>query len=103
MGKIVKVAIKSDVPPGGCLSVDADGLTVALFNVDGTIHAIDNNCAHQGGPLGEGFLEGKTVTCPWHGWQYDVTNGECTTGPGISVQRFNVKTEGDDVLVQLEE
>ena len=102
MGKFVRVASKADIPTGGCVSADADGITVALCNVEGSIHAVDNSCAHQGGPLGEGFLEGKTVTCPWHGWQYDVTTGVSTMSPDINVPKYNVKVEGDDVLVEVE-
>ena len=49
------------------------GRVIALFNVDGTFYALDGVCPHQGGPLGQGTLEGCIVTCPWHGWQFDVT------------------------------
>jgi nitrite reductase/ring-hydroxylating ferredoxin subunit len=52
-------------------------------------------------PLGEGELEGTTVTCPWHGWQYDVTNGTKVKNPMVKVVAFNVKIEGSDVLVEL--
>ena len=72
-----------------------------MFNADGAFYAIDNTCAHRGGPLGEGALSGKTVTCPWHGWEYDVSSGACQMDASISVKRFDVRVEGDDILVAI--
>lgn len=65
----------SDCPPGTCLETVAADRIVALFNVDGIMYALDGVCPHQGGPLGRGCLEGAIVTCPWHGWQFDVRSG----------------------------
>src|SRR2546427_7356751 len=53
----------------------------SLFNVDGTYYAINNSCAHRGGPLGEGELDGRVVTCPWHAWRWDVTTGANINNP----------------------
>jgi len=72
MAEFVKVAQVSDLQPGAGKVVMVKDRAIALFNVDGTFYAIDNICLHRGGPLGEGELEGCVVTCPWHGWQYDV-------------------------------
>lgn len=102
MGKFVKVASAKDIEPGTGLTVTADGQEVALFNVGGAFHAVHNTCVHRGGPLGEGPLEGQVVTCPWHGWQYDVTTGVCTVNPSAKVKKFNVKVEGTDVLIDVE-
>lgn len=52
------------------------GRVIALYNVSGTFYALDGVCPHQGGPLGKGELCGQIVTCPWHGWQFDVTDGQ---------------------------
>lgn len=98
---MVKVAQVSEIPPGTGKVVEASGKTIAVFNCDGTFYAIDNTCKHRGGPLGEGSLAGTTVTCPWHGWEYDVTSGACQTDASITVQKFDVKVEGDDVLVSI--
>lgn len=95
----VKVATRAEIEPGTGKTVDVNGTPVALFNVDGNYYAIHNTCLHRQGPLGEGFLDEKVVTCPWHGWQYDVTTGECLTNAALRVQRFEVKVEGDDILV----
>ena len=94
-----KVAQVSEIPPGSGKVVEAGGKTVAVFNCGGTFYAIDNTCKHRGGPLGEGSLSGTTVTCPWHGWEYDVASGACAMDASVTVQRFDVKVDGDDVLV----
>ena len=101
MAKFVKVATKSELPAGSGKVVDVEGKEIALFNMDGTFCAIDNICKHQGGPLGEGYLEGAVVTCPWHGWEYDVSTGACQTNPAVKQAQFNVKVEGDDILIEV--
>lgn len=101
MGRIVKVAQVGDLAPGEGKVVLVNGDSIALFNVDGTFYAIHNTCLHRGGPLGEGEMEGTVVTCPWHGWQYEVTNGSNLRNPEVRVAAFNVKIEGSDVLVEL--
>ena len=95
----VKVGPRGAVPPGRGRVFQVGGVAVAVFNLDGRLHAIANACPHVEGPLGEGPLRGAEVVCPWHGWRFDVTNGRCTTHPGLSVQRFEVREEGDDLLV----
>ena len=101
MAQFTKVATKADIPSGSGKVVEAGGKTIAVFNCDGTYYAVDNTCKHRGGPLGEGSLSGKTVTCPWHGWEYDVTSGECTMDASIKVQKFDVKVEGVDLLISI--
>jgi nitrite reductase (NADH) small subunit len=101
MGEFVRVTGTTDVKSGQGIVVEVNGKTLAVFNVDGAFHAIDNTCIHRGGPLGEGDLEGSVVTCPWHGWQYDVTTGACVANPAAKVERYEVKVEGTDVKVLL--
>ena len=90
-----------DCPPGGSVECVAGDRVVALFNVDGTFHALDGICPHQGGPLGKGVLAGCVVTCPWHGWQFDVQTGKTPLNSRLKQQVFEVKVEGNDVLVQV--
>jgi nitrite reductase/ring-hydroxylating ferredoxin subunit len=97
----VRVGSASDIPAGEGHVVDAAGKTIALFNVDGTYYATDNDCPHRGGPLGEGDLGGTIVTCPWHGWRWDVTNGANTNNPAITVACFPVTVEQGEVFVDL--
>ncbi len=101
MPKTVKIASASELSPGQCKVVSAEGTEVALFNVDGKFYATDNVCLHKGGPLGDGSLDGPIVTCPWHGWQYDVTNGSNTSNPELRVKTLKVSVNGTDVLVEI--
>lgn len=99
MGDFVRVASTAEVKPGQAVVVEVNNKTLAVFNVDGAFHAIDNTCVHRGGPLGEGDVEGSVVTCPWHGWQFNVTTGECVKNPAAKVEVYQVKVEGDDIKV----
>ena len=101
MAEFVRVAAAADVKPGQGIVAEANGKTLAVFNVDGTIHAINNTCCHREGPLGEGELDGEIVTCPWHGWRFNVTTGACMNNPSGQVEAYEVKIEGDDVKVLL--
>jgi len=101
MPEFVKVAEAGDVAPGTGVVAEVKGQSVAVFNVDGTYYVIDNTCVHRGGPLGEGELEGDTVTCPWHGWQYDVKSGKSINNPSACVKSYQVKVEGSDVKILL--
>ena len=103
MPKKVKIAQTGDLALGTGKVVQADGRSIALFNVDGTFYAIDNTCTHRGGPLGEGELSGETVECPWHGAHFNVKTGAVTRPPaGAGVRSFLVKVEGSDVLVEID-
>lgn len=101
MPETVKVASKKDIPDGEARVVRAKEKEIALFNLGGVVYALDNICAHRGGPLGEGTLDGCIVTCPWHGWQFDVTTGLSPVVPSAKVQCFKVVTQGDDILVEI--
>jgi nitrite reductase/ring-hydroxylating ferredoxin subunit len=100
MPGFVKMATLEELPPGGSKEVEHEGRIYALFNVAGTIYALDGICPHQGGPLADGAIEGTTVTCPWHGWQFDVCTGKTPLGPRIKQAVYAVKVEGQDVLVE---
>ena len=102
MSNFVRVADTGDLKPGENKTVNVDGTDVALFNVDGNFFAISNTCLHRGGPLGEGFLEDDVVTCPWHGWRFNVKTGENAIMPTAKVATYQVKIEGTDVMVSLE-
>ena len=98
MAEFVRVARTRDIPSGEGRVFEVDGRLVAVFNVGGRFHAIDNVCAHQQGPLSEGDLEGCVVTCPWHGWTYDVTTGQ-SPDAAACVERFETRVEKGEVLV----
>ena len=75
MAEYVEVATLEQIAPGKSLVVNVAGKSVALFNVEGQIYAIDDSCVHQGASLGSGKFEGKIVTCRAHGLKFDVTTG----------------------------
>jgi len=99
MSDFVTVADVKDIVPGEGRVVEVHGNEVALFNLNGTFYAIDNMCVHQGGPLGEGMLEGESVICPWHSWRYNVKTGVCSTNPSMKVKTYSVKIEEGQVKV----
>ncbi|MBI3995633.1 MAG: nitrite reductase small subunit NirD [Nitrospirae bacterium] len=101
MSEYVTVAKPEDLAPGEGRVVEVQGNEVALFNLNGAFYAIDNLCVHQGGPLGEGLLEGENVICPWHSWKYNLKSGVCPTNPSVKVKTYSVKIEDGQVKVAL--
>lgn len=101
MASFVAVAKAADLSPGQIRVVEAGGRKVALVNVAGAIHAVDNECPHFGGPMGLGKLDGAKLSCPWHGWTFDVTTGENVHSPQLALRCFNVKVEDGEVLVEV--
>ena len=99
MPSFVKVASTSKLKPGSAMTVSVNGLDIALYNVGGKIYATDNTCVHQGGPLGEGVLEGEIISCPWHMWEYNVCTGEKVGTSSIKLTTYPVEVEGTDIKV----
>ena len=97
----VKVAKVSDLKPGASLTVQVRGLEIALHHINHKFYATTNTCPHRGGPLGEGVLEGIVVTCPWHGWQFNVCRGSSLMNPEVKIATYPVKVDGDDVFVEI--
>jgi nitrite reductase (NADH) small subunit/3-phenylpropionate/trans-cinnamate dioxygenase ferredoxin subunit len=95
----VPVARISDVPAGGAVTVTVDGREIALFHLGDRFYAVDNTCPHQGGPLAEGWIDGETVTCPWHAWCFKLTDGKMAMNDFAGVDAFDVAVEGDEVFV----
>jgi nitrite reductase/ring-hydroxylating ferredoxin subunit len=89
------------LPPGEARLVRAAGRELALFNIDGTFHAMEDTCLHAGGPLHEGTLRGNVVICPWHQWEFDVTNGACNLNPVVSLDTFEVRIRDGAVEIRV--
>jgi NAD(P)H-dependent nitrite reductase small subunit len=102
MSEFVPVLSASDLAPGQATEVIVGKQPVALFNVGGTFHALTNVCPHRGGPLGQGFLEGSEVSCPWHNYTFDVRTGENVVDASLKVARYDVKVEDGRVFVKVE-
>ena len=90
----------SEIPATGLIECVVDGRILAIFNINGKIHAADGICPHQGGSLGKGSLHGCVVRCPWHGWEYDVTNGQHQSIPAICIPTFETRISADNVEVR---
>jgi len=102
MPEFIKVATTDEIAPGQAKLVEVGGNKIALFNVGGSFHAIDNTCTHVGGPLCEGEIDGAEVTCPWHGAIFDVTTGQVLGPPAAqSVTRYDVRVNGSALEVEV--
>src|SRR6266536_4761507 len=96
-----KVARVEEIPPGTIRAVQAGEEEIAIANVGGEFFATQHHCLHLKGPIGDGRLEGKTLSCPWHGWQYDVQTGRNEFDHEIRLQTFEVRVEDGDVKIAL--
>ena len=91
----------SDLAEGGAQTLKISEETIALFRVDGKFYAVQNRCLHRGGPLADGHVESGVVTCPWHGWEFDVKTAECRTMQGAKLKKYNTKVEKDEIYIEI--
>jgi nitrite reductase/ring-hydroxylating ferredoxin subunit len=97
----VPVARVEDVPPGTVAHVRAGDEEIAVANVDNEFYATQGHCLHLQGPLGKGELEGAVLTCPWHGWQYDVRTGLNEFEHAIELRTYEVRVEDGEIQVAI--
>jgi 3-phenylpropionate/trans-cinnamate dioxygenase ferredoxin subunit len=101
MTRFVRVARADEIPPGEKKIVEVDGVLVVVVNLGGAFYAIEDVCTHDGGPLGEGNLEGHELICPRHGARFDVRTGDALTLPAFeAAPTYEVRVEDGDVLVE---
>lgn len=102
MSRFVKVATLKELPVGGRKVVEADGIAVVLFNVEGRICAIEDVCTHDGNALADGDMVGSgVIACARHGARFDVCSGKALTLPAFEdVDTFEVKVEGGDIYIE---
>ena len=96
---LVRVARVEELKPGQVRSVRAGVRRIAVFNVSGTLYALEDACRHMKAPLSTGQVEGTTLTCSWHGWKYDITSGACHDKSWGCVRTFPVKVQGGEIFV----
>jgi len=98
----VRAASLEEVPTGRCRLTEVNGIRVVLARVGDQVYACADACSHRGGPLSEGKLAGARVTCPWHGWMYDVRTGRCLLpARGAAVATYPVRVDGDGIWVEV--
>ena len=102
MAEFVRALATSDLAAGHGAVVELQGKKIAIFNVAGAFFALDETCTHAGGPLSEGEVDGTVVRCPWHGATFDIRTGGALGPPAPDgVRSYEVKTEGEQVLVKI--
>jgi len=105
----------AELPPGTSTTVKAFGTTVAVFNVEGQVFALSNHCPHHGGPLCHGRIsgavlpsqpyeyrygrEGRVLTCPWHGWEFDIESGRTIFDPAVRVKIYEAGIEKGEIVL----
>ena len=99
MVKWINVVKTSAVEPGQNIVIKFDNEDIAIFNTGTEFYAINNTCPHQGGPLNEGTLAGEVITCPWHGWQYDLKSGCPITTPNLRI--YPLRVHGDTLQIAI--
>lgn len=98
---LIKVANENDMKDGEARVVEANGNAIALYRVNGEFFATTNTCIHKGGPLGEGFLNDDVITCPWHGWQFNVKTGVSPVNPAAKIETYKVHVKDGEVFVEV--
>jgi nitrite reductase (NADH) small subunit len=102
MSEFRKLTTMSELPPAGeAREFTLDDRIICVANENGKCSAMDNVCAHRGGPLGQGIVDQGKIVCPWHGWQFDLVTGKSEQSPTLGVEVYELKIEGDNVLVKL--
>lgn len=103
MPESIRVCRLDEIPEGGGEEFAVGDQVIAIFRTDEGLYAIDGLCPHAGGPIGKGTLRQRIVTCPWHGWQFDVATGQSCLSKSVQTKTFPVHVEQDEVFVTLPE
>ncbi len=103
MAQWVRLCGLGEAPQAGhAMEAEAGGVDVCLANVRGELSAVNNRCPHRGGPLGQGWVEGESIVCPWHAWTFNLKTGVAEAPVHDRVAVYPVRAKGDDVLVDVD-
>ena len=100
---LLKVGPVQDVAPGQVVEVQAGDRAFAVCNVGGQLHCLDGVCPHAGGPLGQGALQGETLVCPWHGWEFNCITGANDADEDLVVDKYKVLVENGEIFIDAPE
>ena len=102
-GERIDLCAAEEIAPGGALRVEAAGLVLAVFNVDGAFYVTDDQCTHGPGSLSEGFIDGEVIECNFHNGQFNVRTGEVVSPPCmVPVKTYKASVENGRVLIEVE-
>lgn len=102
MPEFIRICAQSELPqPGNVCEFTANGRAICVANIEGAICVLDSTCPHEGGPLGEGMIEGVRVVCPWHGYAFDVHTGEAEGEPSLKAEVLEAKVEDGELRVKV--
>lgn len=104
MGVLVAVGEAAELQENVIHKVEHDGAVIAVVRLGDEFYAVDGKCSHAGGPLcrGEINAEDKSISCPWHGWEYDLTSGDCLFDDSLKQQTFSVQINDGTVFIAVE-
>jgi nitrite reductase/ring-hydroxylating ferredoxin subunit len=97
----IGVANSSDLPQEGAIERTVEGQLIAIFRHQGELYAIEGLCAHHGGPLSQGQVHAGCVTCPWHGWQYRLSDGTQLTSGVPLLRSYPVREQEHQIEIGL--
>lgn len=100
---MVRVAQLSDVPNFGKKVVNVGEREILLINLKGSIYACENECPHQGSPMGAGVVKDGSISCPRHGYRFSLIDGTCQDHPDFRLRLFPVQIQGEEIMVDLEQ
>lgn len=102
MSDFVRICSQAEVPPEGKVKeFVVNGRALCVATVDGTVCVLDGTCPHEGGPLGEGSIEGGKLVCPWHAYAFDVKTGANADDPEVKAEVLDAKVEDGELRVKL--
>jgi nitrite reductase (NADH) small subunit len=102
MAEFIRICAQSELPkPGEVREITASGRALCVANIEGSICVLDGTCPHEGGPLGEGMIEGGRVVCPWHSYAFDPRTGEAEGEPDLKAEVLAAKVEDGALQVKL--
>jgi nitrite reductase/ring-hydroxylating ferredoxin subunit len=101
VAKFLKIARRDEFKDGQCRLIEIKGAAVVIISYRGEFYAIADKCLHQGASLADGDIYGNRIVCPLHGWEYDFTNGRNIDDPSLRLSRYNLRVEGDDILIEI--
>lgn len=92
----------AQIPPGTHHVIVAEGIAIAVFNIEGEFYAIEDSCTHQGLPLSDGFQEEDKIICPFHGAKFCIKSGRALSSPAyINLKTFDTRLVADMVQIKI--